>query len=97
MPKKLKLNDSMKPTRPSRINTKKKDVLYIIGDWNAKVGSQEIPGLTVKFGLGIHKEAEQRLTVLLKELSNHRKLPLLTTQEMTLYMDSNRGSTPKSD
>ena len=42
MPKKLKLNDSMKPTRPSRINTKKKDVLYIIGDWNARVGSQEI-------------------------------------------------------
>ena len=62
MPKKLKLNDSMKPTRPSRINTKKKDVLYIIGDWNAKVGSQEIPGLTVKFGLGVQNEAEQRLT-----------------------------------
>ena len=39
----------------------KKDVLFIIGDWNAKVGSQEIPGLTGKFGLKIQKEAGQRL------------------------------------
>ena len=38
-----------------------KDVLIIIGDWNAKVGSQEIPGITGKFGLGIHEEAGQRL------------------------------------
>ena len=62
MPKKLKLNDSMKPTRPSRINTKKKDVLYIIGDWNAKVGSQEIPGITSKLGLKAQNVAGQRLT-----------------------------------
>ena len=41
--------------------TPKKDVLFIIGDWNAKVGSQEIPGVTGKFGLGIHNEAGQRL------------------------------------
>ena len=41
--------------------TPKKDVLFIIGDWNAKVGSQEIPGVTGKFGLGIRNEAEQRL------------------------------------
>ena len=39
----------------------KKDVLFIIGDWKAKVGSQEIPGVTVKFGLGIQNEAGQRL------------------------------------
>ena len=39
----------------------KKDVLFIIGDWNAKVGSQEIPGITGKFGLGIQNEAGQRL------------------------------------
>ena len=39
----------------------KKDVLFIIGDWNAKVGSQEIPGVTGKFGLGIQNEAGQRL------------------------------------
>ena len=42
--------------------TPKKDVLFIIGDWNAKVGSQETPGVTDKFGLGVQNEAEQRLT-----------------------------------
>ena len=41
--------------------TLKKDVLFIIGDWNAKVGSQEIPGVTRKFGLGIQNEAQQML------------------------------------
>ena len=41
--------------------TPKKYVLFIIGDWNAKVGSQETPGVTGKFGLGIQNEARQRL------------------------------------
>ena len=41
--------------------TLKKDVLFIIGDWNAKVGSQETPGITGKFGLGVQNEAGQRL------------------------------------
>ena len=41
--------------------TPKKDVLFIIGDWNAKVGSQETPGVTGKFGLGVWNEAGQRL------------------------------------
>ena len=41
--------------------TPKKDVFFIIGDWNAKVGSQETPGVTGKFGLGIRNEAGQRL------------------------------------
>ena len=41
--------------------TPKKDVLFIIGDWNAKVASQETPGLTGKFGLGVQNEAGQRL------------------------------------
>ena len=41
--------------------TPKEDVLFIIGDWNAKVGSQETPGVTGKFGLGIQNEAGQRL------------------------------------
>ena len=41
--------------------TPKKDVLFIIGDWNAKVGSQETPGVTGKFGLGVRNETEQRL------------------------------------
>ena len=41
--------------------TPKKDVLFIIGDWNAKVGSQETPGVTDMFGLGVQNEAGQRL------------------------------------
>ena len=41
--------------------TPQKDVLFIIGDWNAKVGSQEIPEVTGKFGLGVQNEAGQRL------------------------------------
>ena len=41
--------------------TPKKDVLFIIGDWNAKVGSPETPGVTGKFGLGVQNEAWQRL------------------------------------
>ena len=41
--------------------TPKKDVLFIIGDWNAKVGSQETPGVTGKFGPGVQNEAGQRL------------------------------------
>ena len=41
--------------------TPKKDVLFIIGDWNAKIGSQETPGVRGKFGLGIRNEARQRL------------------------------------
>ena len=42
--------------------TPKKDVLFIIGDWNVKVQSQEVPGVTGKFGLGVQNEAGQRLT-----------------------------------
>ena len=42
--------------------TPNKDVLFILGDWNAKVGSQEIPGVTGKFGLEVQNEAGQRLT-----------------------------------
>ena len=48
-----------RPTRPFR--TPKKDVLFIRGDWNAKVGIQEIPGVTGRFVLGVQKEAGQRL------------------------------------
>ena len=50
-----------RPTRPARTNTKK-DILFIIGESNAKVGSQEITGVTDKFDLGVQNEAEQRLT-----------------------------------
>ena len=47
--------------------TPKKDVLFIIGDWNAKVGSQEIPGATGKFGLGVQNEAGKSLTEFCQE------------------------------
>ena len=62
--------------------TPKKDILFIIGDWNAKVGSQETPGVTDKFGLGVQNEAGQR--VLPREHTGHSKHPLPTTQEKTL-------------
>ena len=58
--KKLKLNGSMNLQDLLEL-TPKKDVLFIIGDWNAKVGSQETPGITGKFDLGIRNEAGQRL------------------------------------
>ena len=77
--------------------TPKKDVLFIIGDWNAKVGSQEIPGVTGKFGLGVQKAAGQRLIrVLPREHTGHSKHLLPTTHEKTLHMDITRWSTPKS-
>ena len=56
-----------RPTRPSRTNTPKKDVLFIIGGWNAKVGSQEIPGVTSKFSLGVLNEAGERLVEFCQE------------------------------
>ena len=51
--------------------TPKKDVLFIIGDWNAKEGSQETPGVTGKFGLGIQNEARQRLIEFCQENALH--------------------------
>ena len=77
--------------------TLQKYVLFIIGDWNAKVGCQEIPGVTGKLGLGVLNEAGQRLTVLLREHTGHSKHSLPTTQKMTLHMDIIRWSIPKSD
>ena len=69
-----------------------------MGDWNTKVESQEIPGITGKFGLGIQNEAGQRL----KELCQENTLVIAntlfpTTQEKTLYMDITRWSILKSD
>ena len=63
--KKLKLTVLWRPTRPSRTNTPK-DVLFIIGDWNA-VGHQETPGITGTFGLGVQNEAGQKLTEFCQE------------------------------
>ena len=76
--------------------TLKKDVLFIIGDWNAKVASQEIPGVTGEFGLGVQNEAGQRRTVLPRERTGHSKHPLPTMQEKTLHMNITRWSIPKS-
>ena len=56
--------------------TPKKDVIFIIGDWNAKVGSQETPGVTGKFGLVVQKETRQR--VLPRECTSHSKHSLPT-------------------
>ena len=77
--------------------TPQKDVLFIIGRWNAKVGSQEPPGETGRFSLGIQNEARQRLIVLPRKCTGHSKHPLPKTQEKTLHMDITRWSTPKSD
>ena len=71
--------------------TPKKDIFFIIGDWNAKVGSQETPGVTGKFGLGIRNEAGQRLRVLPRKCTDHSKHPLPMTQEKTLHMDITDG------
>ena len=78
--------------------TPKKYVLFITGNWNVKVGSHEIPGVTGKFGLGVQNEARKRLTrVLPRECTGHSKHPLPTTQGKTLHMDITRWSIPKSD
>ena len=77
--------------------TPQKDVLFILGDWNAKVGSQETPGVMGKFGLGVQNEAGQRLIVFPRKCTGHSKHPLPTSQEKTLHMDITRWSTLKSD
>ena len=63
---------------------------------NAQVGSQEIPGVTGKFGLGAQNDAGQRLTVMSRECTGHSKHPLPTKQEKTLHIDITRWSIPKS-
>ena len=74
-----------KPTRPSRTNTPK-DYLLIIGDWNAKVGSQELPGVTGKFGLEIQNEAGQRLTKFCQENTLVRANTLFQQHKRRLYI-----------
>ena len=69
--------------------TPKKEVFFIIGDWNAKVGSQEIPGVIDKFGLGVQNEAGQRLI----EFCQENTLVIANTllqQHKTLHMDITR-------
>ena len=76
MLKKLKLNFSMKTYKTSRTNTEKRCPFHHGGLRNAKIGSQEIPGVTGKFGLGVQSEAGQRLTVCPRERTGHSKYPL---------------------
>ena len=59
--KKLKLEQFYEDLQDLLELTPKKDVLFIIGDWNTKVGGQETPGITGKFGLGVQNEAGKRL------------------------------------
>ena len=66
-------------------------------DWNAKVGSQEIPGVTGKFGLGIQNEAGQRLIEFCQENTLFIANTLATPQEKTLNVDITRWPTLKSD
>ena len=75
--------------------TPKKDVLFIIGDWNAKVGSQETPEVTGKFGLGIQNEAGQMLIEFCQE--NALVIANNLQQHKTLHMDITRWSIPNSD
>ena len=66
MLKKLNFNESMKIYKTSEL-IPRKDVLFIKGDWTVNVGSQEIPGITGKFGLGVQNEAGKRLTEFCQE------------------------------
>ena len=65
--------------------TLKKDVLFIIGDWNAKVGSQETPGITGKYGLGIRNEAGHRLIEFCQENALVIKNTLFQQHKRRLY------------
>ena len=76
--------------------TPQKDVFFIIGDWNAKVGSQETPEVTGKFGLGVQNAAGQRQI----EFCQENVLVIANTlfqQHKRRLMDITRWSTPKSD
>ena len=77
--------------------TLKKGVLFIIGNWNAKVGNQEIPGVTGKFGLGLQNEAGQRVIEFCQENTLVIANTLPTPQRKTVHMDITRWPTLKSD
>ena len=77
--------------------TPKKDVFFIIGDWNAKVGSQETPGVTGKFGLGIQNEARQRLIEFCQENALVIANTLVQKHKRRLYTWTSPDGQPKSD
>ena len=83
-------------TTYGRTNTKI-DVLFIIGDWNAKVGSQEIPGVIGKFGLGVQNEAGQRLLEFCQENVLVIGNTLFQQKKRRLHMAITRWSIMKSD
>ena len=70
---------------------------FIIGDWNAKVGSQETPGVTGKFGLGMWNEAGQRQIEFCQENALVIANTLFQQHEKTLHMEITRWSIPKSE
>ena len=70
---------------------------FIIGDWNAKVGSQETPGVTGKFGLGMWNEAGQRLIEFRQENALIIANTLFQQHKRRLYRDITGWSIPKSD
>ena len=77
--------------------TPQKGVLFLIGDWNAKVGSQETPGITGKFGLGMWNEAGQMLIEFCQENALVIANTLFQQHKRRLHMDITRWSIPKSD
>ena len=78
--------------------TPPKICLFIMRDWNVKLESQETPGVTGKFGLGVRNEAGQRLIrVIPREHTGHSKYPLPTTQKKTPHIDITRWPILKSD
>ena len=77
--------------------TPKKDVLFIIGDWNANIGSQETAGVTGKFGLGVQNEVGQRLIEFCQENAMVIANTLFLQHREDLYMDITRWSILKSD
>ena len=77
--------------------TPKKDILFIIGDWNAKAGSQKIPGVTGKFGFAVQNEAEQRPIEFCQENTLVIANTLFQQHKRRLHMDINRWSILKSD
>ena len=77
--------------------TPKKDVLFIIEDWNAKVGSQETTGVTGKFGLGVWNEAGQRLIEFCQENASVIANTLFQQHKRRLHIDITRWPTLESD
>ena len=77
---------------------KKEKAFFIIGDWNVKIVSHEISGITGKFGTVLKNNGGQRPTeFFLKECTGHSKHPFTTNQETTVHVDLTKWSIQKSD